>query len=130
MVTGSRIRRRDFEDAEPIVAAPSSPQEGAELLGEAAAAGRTADIRRLLSQGVPVDAADAEGITPLMKSIQAGRTEAAALLHRRGANLDIRSRAGVSARDMARDRHNPILDEALGLDGDAAGSSDPPLGSR
>ena len=130
MVTGSRLRRRDFEDSEPIVAAPSSPEEGAELLGEAAAAGRTADIRRLLSQGVPVDAADADGLTPLMKSIQAGRTEAAALLHRRGAKLDLRNRAGVSARDMARDRRNLVLDEALGTDDDAAGSSDPPLGSR
>ena len=130
VVTGSRIQRGDFEASEPIVASPASPEEGPADLRAAAEDGRTRDIRRLVSQGIPVDAADAEGNTPLMKSIQAGRTEAAALLHRYGARLDLRNRAGVSARDMARETRNPALDEALGLDPDGDGPPRSPLGSR
>jgi hypothetical protein len=84
-------------------------------LRTAATAGRTADVETLLARGAPVDAADADGDTPLMKSIQADQPAAAALLRQHGASLDRQNRAGESARDMARDKGDADLDQALGL---------------
>ncbi|MFL5298482.1 MAG: ankyrin repeat domain-containing protein [Phenylobacterium sp.] len=84
-------------------------------LRAAAAAGRTDDVEALLASGVPVDAADAEGETPLMKAVQAEQAAAAALLRRRGASLIRKNNAGVSAQDMAVSIANPELNRALGL---------------
>jgi hypothetical protein len=81
----------------------------------AAAAGRLAQIKVLLDEGVPVDAEDADGDTALMKSIQADQVDSAAVLSHRGASLDHKNHAGVSARDMATTQGDPALDEALGL---------------
>ena len=89
--------------------------DGASRLRAAAAAGRTADIDALLAQGVAVDAPDADGETALMKAIEAGRRAAAALLRRHGASLDLKNRAGASARDMAARLNDAELDQALGL---------------
>jgi len=97
----------------PVVG--SGPDQAARLRA-AAADGRTAELETLLAQGVPVDAQDDDGTTALMKSIQADQPAAAALLRRHGANLDQKDRAGVSARDMARAKHDPELDQALRLD--------------
>jgi len=84
-------------------------------LRAAAAAGRTADIEALLAQGVPVDAADAAGDTALMASIQSDHPSAAAALRRHGASLDHKNHAGESARDMAAERGDAALDQAIGL---------------
>jgi hypothetical protein len=84
-------------------------------LRAAAAAGRTSEIAALLDQGVPVDAADANGDTALMKSVQADHPAAAAFLRRHGASLDHKNHAGESARDIATAKGDPELDQAVGL---------------
>ena len=68
-----------------------------------------------MAQGVPVDAADEDGETALMKAIEAGQPDAAGLLLRHGASLDQKNRAGVSARDMAGRKADAALERALGL---------------
>ena len=50
-----------------------------------------------------------------MKAVQANHPAAAALLRRSGASLDLKNRAGVSARDMAAAIGDPELDRALSL---------------
>jgi hypothetical protein len=107
--------------ASPVVAAPgqfraagiAKPDPGASLRA-AAAAGRTADVQALLDEGVPVDAADANGDTALMKSVQADHPAAAAALRRHGANPDRKNHAGESARDMAAGKRDAALGEAIG----------------
>lgn len=84
-------------------------------LRSAAAAGRTADVEALLKRGAPVNSADAEGETALMKSVEADHPAAAAVLRRYGASLDQQNHAGESARDMATDKGDAELDQALGL---------------
>jgi hypothetical protein len=81
----------------------------------AAAAGRTAEVTALLAEGAPVDEADSQGETALMKSVQANRPAVAAVLRREGANLDLRNREGVSARDMAVQVDDVAINRALGL---------------
>ncbi|WP_158913301.1 ankyrin repeat domain-containing protein [Caulobacter sp. S45] len=72
-------------------------------------------MEALLDQGAPVDAVDADGNTALMKSIQADRPDLAAILYRRGANLNRRNRAGKSARDMAAVQGDAALKKSIGL---------------
>lgn len=96
-------------------ASKSVPIAGAARLGIAAAAGLTAELDALLGQGVPVDAPDANGNTALMRSVQADQPAAAALLRRHGASLDRKNHAGLTARDMAAAKADPVLSEALGL---------------
>jgi ankyrin repeat protein len=118
VVTGSRIARRDKQiSAERLTALQMEKTEydPAARLRAAAASGHTAEIQDLLAHGVPVDAPDTDGDTALMQSIQADQPSAAALLRRRGASLDQKNLAGVSARDMATARDDPELDRALGL---------------
>jgi hypothetical protein len=119
VVTGSRVQRREYAAPAPVIAGAlqSKATDGPVRLRAAAAAGRTAEIEALLAQGVPVDAADETGETALMKSVAAGQRDAAALLRRHGANLDQKSRAGVSARDLAADKADADLDQALDLSG-------------
>ena len=126
VVTGSRMGRRDFGATAParalqLNAAPlvASLLDDEARLRAAAAAGRTAELEALLAAGARVDAADIDGTTALMESIQAGHPLAAAFLRRHGASLDRKNQAGVSARDMAAMKHDPALDQALGLPSDA-----------
>lgn len=108
--------------AEATAAAPSRlrssaapPSDPAARLRAAAAAGRTAEMEALLDQGVPVDAPDVDGDTALLKSVQADRPAAAAFLRRHGANLDHRNHAGESARDIATQKGDAELNQAIGL---------------
>jgi hypothetical protein len=114
VVTGSRIPG-STQDA-PLAAFSRSAGEQAEKLRDAAAAGRTRELSVLLARDVPIDAADDDGETALMKSIQARQLDAAALLRRRGASLDLKNHEGRSARDMAADLADPKLNRALGLE--------------
>ncbi len=91
------------------------PADPAARLRAAAAAGRIADVEALLGQGVPVDAADADGNTALMRSVQANRPAVVALLRSHGASLDLKNSAGKGARDMAAAIGDAALDKALGL---------------
>jgi len=96
----------------PKALAPVDRPQG---LREAAAEGRVADLATLLALKAPVDAADEDGETALMKAVQANQPAAAAYLRRHGASLDLKNKAGASARDMARDAGDPKLDKALGI---------------
>jgi hypothetical protein len=87
---------------------------GAELR-EAAAAGRTAEVKALLAKGAPVDATDEDGESALMKAVEADQPATAALLVRHGASLELRNSDGRSARDMAAGKDDPVLRRALGL---------------
>jgi hypothetical protein len=93
----------------------NAQSDPAASLRAAAAAGRTDQLEDLLTQGVPVDAADARGETALMKSIKADQPAAAALLRGHGASLDRKDQAGESARAMATAKDDPALNQALGL---------------
>ena len=84
----------------------AAPLDLSAALRAAAMSGRVEELKTLLNRGAEVDAADQDGDTALMKSIQAGRSSAAALLRQHGASLDRRNAAGVSARDMG-ERSDP-----------------------
>lgn len=112
VVTGSRIEAPREARAVSGVRSPGP----AARLRDAAARGRTAEVASLLRRGVPVDAADDDGDTALMESVRANHPEAAALLRRHGANLDLKNQAGESARDMAASIGDAELDRALGLE--------------
>jgi len=81
----------------------------------AAAAGRSDEVKALLEQGAPVDAADADGDTALMKAVRADRPSIVRILRRHGASSDRRNQSGESARDLAAARNDPKLNRALGL---------------
>ncbi|WP_372783030.1 ankyrin repeat domain-containing protein [Phenylobacterium sp.] len=114
VVTGERVPAPAASLA--VRSSPGSPAERSTRLRDAAAAGRTAEVTALLASGAPVDAPDDEGETALMKAIQADQPAAAALLRRRGASLERKNHAGVSARDMAMSLGDAELHHALGLD--------------
>jgi hypothetical protein len=108
-------RRQGRTSAAALALAAPKALDAAASLRVAASAGRSPDIENLLAQGVPVDAPDEAGETALMKAVEAGQRDAAALLRRHGASLDLKNRAGVSARDLADRKGDPELDKALGL---------------
>lgn len=89
---------------------------GFDQLRAAAAAGRTIEVQELLDRQIPVDVADANGETALMKSVRADQPATAAVLIHHGASLDKKNNAGLSARDLAADINDPALNHALGLE--------------
>lgn len=105
----------EAEAQAPASGAPPPPADLGARLRAAAAAGRRDEVRALLDQGAPVDAADADGETALMIAVRSDQPAAAALLRRAGASLERRNRSGRSARDMAASMDDPTLDRALGL---------------
>lgn len=58
-------------------------------LMKAAAAGRTAAIKRLIKKGARINASDESGLTPLMQASVSGSVRAARLLIRKGAKVVI-----------------------------------------
>ena len=98
---------------EALAPLPSDTQ--AARLRAAAAAGRTAELRRLLKPGAIVDQPDDEGETALMKAIRAKQPAAAKLLRSHGASLEVKNHAGQSARDIAAESDDRALNNALGL---------------
>lgn len=72
-----------------------------ELLRSAAYDGNLVEIRRLLSQGTPVDARDKEGWTPLIWAQAGDRPDAIALLLERGADINAKDRMGCTALHQA-----------------------------
>jgi hypothetical protein len=89
---------------------------GSDQLLAAAAAGRTIEVQQLLNRQVPVDVADTNGETALMKSIRADQPATAGILIHHGASLDKKNNAGLSARDLAAHINDPALNHALGLE--------------
>jgi len=117
VVTGEKRARTlsKVPMAVTVLTAPAASDQAVRLHA-AAAAGRTDAVKALLRQGVPVELADADGNTALMKAVQANHPATAALLLRHGANLDRKNTAGESARDMAATVHDKALNQALGLE--------------
>lgn len=113
VVTGSRIAPPEARAAASRTAAPE--RLGARLRA-AAARGRTAELAALLGQGAPVDAADEDGDTALMKALRSRHPDAVALLRRHDADADLRNHAGQSARDLAASIGDPELLRALDPD--------------
>ncbi len=74
---------------------PLSPAEQA--LMELAYAGNLAEVRRLVSEGTAVDAADAEKRTSLMWAAFNGHTPVVEFLLEKGAKLDAKDRHGRTA---------------------------------
>jgi ankyrin repeat protein len=77
------------------VTAPAPPAEGGSMtndarLHDAAGAGDVGAIRGLLGAGLPIDARDTDGRTPVMVATVARQTEAVRALVEAGADVDIR----------------------------------------
>lgn len=115
VVSAGRIEAQQPAARAASGAMKASPASLTERLRAAAAAGRVGEVRALLAQGAPVDAPDDAGETALMKAVQGEHPAAAALLRRHGANLDLKNREGVTARDMAASIDDADLNRALGL---------------
>jgi len=113
-ITVFTSKQRDVVGISSVQDVTNSPDLAAQLR-VAAAAGHASKVKSLLKHHVPVDAADADGDTALMKSVRADDPAVAKVLIQHGANLDVRNQAGQSARDMAKAIGDPKLDQALGL---------------
>jgi len=72
------------------------PLRHVSALHNAAAQGHLALMKQLLAQGAQVDAADWNGVTPLIGAAYYGQVEAARLLLQRGAAINQVSRQGVT----------------------------------
>ena len=82
------------EPPAPRPAPPSPEQVSAVIAG--ARDGRTEDLRRLLTGGVPANVRDAKGVTPLMQAVSHGHVPAAEVLLERGAEINARDRGGIT----------------------------------
>ncbi len=80
-------------------ARPSPRQIGA-LFG-AAREGQLASVTEALEAGVPVDARDTQGNTPLMHAVAHGREAVARVLLERGARIDVADRGGLTPAMLA-----------------------------
>ena len=77
--------------------APSPLTNAEQALMEFAYAGNLGEVRRLVSEGTAVDAADAEKHTPLMWAAFNGHTPVIAYLLEKGAKLDAKDQHGRTA---------------------------------
>ncbi len=78
-------------------AVSAQPRSGAAALFKAAEAGNAAEIRKLLAQGVPVDAADSDGWTALMLAAGEGKLAAVQALVKGGADVNWAAKGGETA---------------------------------
>ena len=82
----------------PVSAQIASPENSAEQeLMESAFTGKLDEVRRLVSQDVPVDAVDAEKRTSLMLASFNGHTQVVDFLLHSGANLEHKDSSGRTA---------------------------------
>ena len=82
--------------AAPRAFAPSEVAEEPSALFVAAYRGNLAEMRRLIDEGADVNAATADGSTPLHAACQEARTEAVRLLISSGARADPRQWDGIT----------------------------------
>ena len=86
LTVGAAFCARAAQDgAKPIVAAPITP---AEQLHAAVRNGRLAEVAHLIGDGVPVDARDALGSTPLIDAAWSGNAETCQFLLQHGADVN------------------------------------------
>lgn len=88
-------------------AATAAAQPPKELLPYAAARGHLVLVTELLSEGVPADTADSNGVTALQHAVAAGRTAMVTILLNHGAAVDRQDASGWTAlhRAMAKGQH-------------------------
>lgn len=77
-----------------------SPRQIGSLFG-AAREGQLAGVTEALEAGVPVDARDPQGNTPLMHAVAHGREAVARVLLDRGARIDVADRGGLTPTMLA-----------------------------
>lgn len=78
-------------------AAGGQPRGGEAALFKAAELGNAAEIRKLVAQGVPVDAADPDGWTPLLLAASEGKLVAVQALVKGGADVNWAAKTGETA---------------------------------
>jgi Ankyrin repeats (many copies) len=79
---------------------PSEPRQ--EALQSAAASGDAVQAATLLDQGVPLDARDEQGRTPLMRAVMQNRLEVVRLLLNRGADPNLADNTGSTPLQQAK----------------------------
>jgi len=78
------------------------------------AAGTSSNILSyLISKGMDIDYANANGITPLMQAVSSGNIKNAEFLVNSGAKKDTKNKAGETAYDIAKKANNKTLVELL-----------------
>ena len=82
-------------------------------LHDAARAGNTLQVEKLISQGVPVDAPDRLGRTALMLAAMRGQTTTVQTLLALGANPALADHEGLNAAQLARRQGNTGLADQL-----------------
>ena len=93
-------------------ATETAPPLAPERLHRAVIAGDIEGVRKLLSEGAPVDGRDSQGWTPLMHAANKGYVLLVDILLRSGASPDTRAADGATALFIATMNANP---EAIGL---------------
>lgn len=93
------IARGDADTAASLTAAGVDLRGplGAGVVAAAAAAGQPALVRALAGAGAPLEAADRDGATPLLRAASAGRAEALAALLDAGAGIETPGRKSRTA---------------------------------
>jgi hypothetical protein len=100
------IARGDVDTAASLTAAGVDLRGplGAGVVAAAAAAGQPALVRALAGAGAPLEAADRDGATPLLRAASAGRAEALAALLDAGAGIETPGRKSRTALMTAAER--------------------------
>ncbi len=86
-------------------------------LFQAAHDGDLAEVTRLVESGTMLDAENANGISPLMFAVKFGHAKVAAYLIEQGADVNKKSKTGVTAMKIAREAKNQELMDLLSAGG-------------
>ncbi|KAA0153177.1 hypothetical protein FNF29_03366 [Cafeteria roenbergensis] len=92
-----------------MAAAAMSDDAMGKALWDAAEAGNTGEVTRLLKAGAPVNWSNVYRQTPLMRAATFGHVESIQVLLDRGADLEAKDKAGKSAIDLSKAEHFKAL---------------------
>lgn len=96
-----------------VAEAGMSKEEGVILLFETAVYGNDNMVRYLLTQGVSADAIDSDGDPVLYRAAEANRLKVVEVLLESGADVGRRTKAGVTALDIAQNKGHTGIVEAI-----------------